>query len=77
MFNRTLAGFFAPALLAFGLLLAGCSEDGATVKVGSKNFAESNILSHMIAILAKDQGLNWEEFYEGLKENNQLHVEVY
>ena len=60
MFNRTLASFFAPALLAFGLVLAGCSEDGATVKVGSKNFAESNILSHMIAILAKDQGLSVE-----------------
>ena len=45
------------SLLAVCLLLAGCSEDGVTVKVGSKNFGESNILSHMVAILAKDQGL--------------------
>lgn len=47
-------------LIAVGLLLAGCSEDDNTVKIGSKNFGESNILSHMIAILAKNQGLQVE-----------------
>ena len=45
------------SLLALCMLLVGCSQEDATVKVGSKNFGESNILSHMIAILAKDQGL--------------------
>lgn len=44
-------------LLTACLLLTGCSEDDAAVKIGSKNFGESNILSHMFAILAKDQGL--------------------
>ncbi|MGI9415542.1 MAG: glycine betaine ABC transporter substrate-binding protein [Hyphomicrobiales bacterium] len=48
------------SLLAVCLLLAGCSEEDNTVKIGSKNFGESNILSHMFAILAKDQGLNVE-----------------
>ncbi|NNE23398.1 MAG: hypothetical protein HKN11_12395 [Rhizobiales bacterium] len=52
MFRQTIF-----AILAIGLLLAGCSEDNNTVKIGTKNFGESNILSHMIAILAKDQGL--------------------
>ena len=44
-------------LLTACLLLTGCSEEDAAVKIGSKNFGESNILSHMFAILAKDQGL--------------------
>ena len=48
------------SLLAVCMLLAGCSEDGSTVKVGSKNFGESNILSHMFAILAQEQGLKVE-----------------
>lgn len=51
---------FLFSLLAVCMLLAGCSEEGATVKVGSKNFSESNILSHMIAILAQEQGLTVE-----------------
>ena len=45
------------AVLAACLLLTGCSQDNNTVKIGTKNFGESNILSHMIAILAKNQGL--------------------
>ena len=55
MTNRILASLFAVCLF-----LAGCSEEGASVKIGTKNFGESNILSHMIAILAKDQGLSVE-----------------
>ena len=31
----------------------------------------------MLERVAKEQGMDWEEFYEGLKENNQFHVEVY
>ncbi len=27
--------------------------------------------------VAKGKGLNWEEFFENLKEKNQWHVEVY
>lgn len=27
--------------------------------------------------VAKGKGLNWEEFFEGLKHKNQWHVEVY
>ncbi len=48
------------SLLAVCMLLVGCSEDGSTVKIGSKNFGESNILSHMFAILAQEQGLKVE-----------------
>ena len=51
MLKRTLF-----AILAVGLLLAGCSEQDQTLKVGTKNFGESNILSHMIALLAKEKG---------------------
>lgn len=52
MFNRLTACLFAASLL-----LAGCADDSDVVKIGTKNFGESNILSHMIAILAKEQGL--------------------
>ncbi len=51
MLKRTLF-----AVLAVGLLLAGCSDDNQSIKVGTKNFGESNILSHMISLLAKDKG---------------------
>ncbi len=44
------------AILAIGLMLAGCSEDNQSIKVGTKNFGESNILSHMISLLAKEKG---------------------
>ena len=44
-------------LIAVCLMLAGCGEDANIVRIGTKNFGESNILSHMIAILAKEQGL--------------------
>ena len=55
MIKRTLF-----AILAVGLLLAGCSQEDNAVKIGTKNFGESNILSNMIAILARDQGLQVE-----------------
>ncbi|MEM8685905.1 MAG: glycine betaine ABC transporter substrate-binding protein [Pseudomonadota bacterium] len=55
MFKRTLF-----AILAVTLLAAGCSDDNQSVKIGSKNFGESNVLSHMMAILAKEQGLKVE-----------------
>ena len=51
MLKRTLF-----AILAVGLLLAGCSEQDQTLKIGTKNFGESNILSHMISLLAKEKG---------------------
>ncbi len=31
----------------------------------------------MLERVAKEKGINWEEFFEGLKHNNQFHVEVY
>ena len=31
----------------------------------------------MLERVATEKGLNWSEFYEGLKHNNQVHVEVY
>lgn len=31
----------------------------------------------MLERVATEKGLNWSEFYEGLKHNNQIHVEVY
>ncbi len=52
MVMRTIA-----SLLVAGLVLAGCGDSQNAVKIGSKNFGESNILSHMFAILAQEQGL--------------------
>lgn len=52
MLMRTFA-----SLLVAGLVLAGCGDGQNAVKIGSKNFGESNILSHMFAILAQEQGL--------------------
>jgi ferredoxin--NADP+ reductase len=31
----------------------------------------------MLERVAVEKGLKWEEFYEGLKHNNQVRVEVY
>ena len=31
----------------------------------------------MLERVATEKGLDWNEFYEGLKHNNQVHVEVY
>ena len=55
MLKRTLF-----AILAVAFLATGCGEDNQSVKIGSKNFGESNVLSHMMAILAKEQGLSVE-----------------
>ncbi len=43
-------------LAALCLLLAGC-DDRNTVTVGAKNFGESDVLAHMFAMLAEEQGL--------------------
>jgi len=48
----------AGSLLIALLLLAACGDERSTVTVGSKNFGESNVLSHMFAILAREQGLD-------------------
>lgn len=46
------------ALLSFlCLLLAACGNGDGSITVGSKNFAESNILASMIVILAREQGI--------------------
>ena len=55
MTTRILASLFALVLV-----LTGCQDDSNVVKVGTKNFGESNILSHMFVILARDQGLEVE-----------------
>jgi glycine betaine/choline ABC-type transport system substrate-binding protein len=44
-------------MAALCLLLAACDDRGS-VTVGSKNFGESNVLAHMFAILAEEQGLD-------------------
>ena len=42
------------------LVLIGCTDEGPTLKVGSKPFAESEILAEMIAQLAENEGINVE-----------------
>lgn len=34
-------------------------------------------IQEMLERVAKSKGINWEEFVEKLKHNNQWHVEVY
>merc|ERR1719453_468100 len=34
-------------------------------------------INAMLERVAQEKGLNWEEFFAGLKEKNQFHVEVY
>ncbi len=31
----------------------------------------------MLESVAREKGIEWEPFFEGLKKNNQFHVEVY
>lgn len=45
-------------LIALGPMLLGCGEDRGSVTIGSKNFSESNVLAHMFAILAREQGID-------------------
>ena len=39
------------------VLLAACTDGRGTITVGSKNFGESNVLSHMFAILLRERGV--------------------
>lgn len=34
-------------------------------------------IQEMLERVAKERGLNWEEYFSKLKHNNQWHVEVY
>ncbi len=45
------------SILAGVFLLAGCSEEESTIRIGSKSFGESRILAHMMAAVATEQGL--------------------
>lgn len=43
--------------LALALALAGCAEDKTPLRIGSKDFGESKILSEMVAALAEREGI--------------------
>jgi len=43
--------------LALALGLAGCAEDKTPLRVGSKDFAESKVLSEMVAAIAEREGI--------------------
>lgn len=45
------------SILAGVFLLAGCSEEENSIRIGSKSFGESRILAHMMAAVATEQGL--------------------
>lgn len=53
--NSKLAKYTVIAFLA--TILAGCGEEPVSLKVGSKDFAESRILAEMIAQLAENEGI--------------------
>jgi glycine betaine/choline ABC-type transport system substrate-binding protein len=46
----------AMAILALGLFIISCQKS-EPVRIGSKNFTENRILSHMIRLMAKEEGL--------------------
>lgn len=47
-------------LLTLGVVLSGCADEQPTLRVGSKNFAESMINAEMIAQLAENEGIKVE-----------------
>lgn len=64
--------------LAMSVALIGCGDEQHTLRVGSKNFAESMILAEMIAQLAENDGIrvernipfgNTQEIMEATKQN--------
>lgn len=59
MKKRIMIGFFATI---FGLTLAGCSSTSSdeAIKIGSKDFTESLVVSEIYALALEDQGLNVE-----------------
>lgn len=48
------------AIVAMSMLFVGCANEQHTLRVGSKNFAESMILAEMIAQLAENEGIRVE-----------------
>ncbi|MEM7224957.1 MAG: glycine betaine ABC transporter substrate-binding protein [Pseudomonadota bacterium] len=66
MSNKTRTGSFAKsitkalggALLASSLVLAGCGDqDAPTLRVGSKDFTESELLAELMALMAESEGI--------------------
>jgi glycine betaine/choline ABC-type transport system substrate-binding protein len=47
-------------LVTAAVTLAGCGERERGLRVGAKNFGESRILAHMMAVLAEQEGLTVE-----------------
>jgi glycine betaine/choline ABC-type transport system substrate-binding protein len=75
MINRIINCLF---VLALSVVLIGCDKDERSLRVGSKNFAESMILAEMIAQLAENEGIavernipfgNTLEIMEATKQN--------
>lgn len=46
--------------IAFLMMLSGCGDSSATIKIGSKNFTESLILGEMYALALEDNGFEVE-----------------
>jgi len=57
MFNRISQTLF---ILTISFVLIGCANEDHTLRIGSKNFAESMILAEMIAQLAENEGITVE-----------------
>ncbi len=57
MFNRISQTLF---ILSISFVLIGCANEDHTLRIGSKNFAESMILAEMIAQLAENEGITVE-----------------
>lgn len=65
-------------VLVLSVILNGCANEQHTLRIGSKNFAESMILAEMIAQLAENEGIsvernipfgNTQEIMEATKQN--------
>ncbi|MEO0566424.1 MAG: glycine betaine ABC transporter substrate-binding protein [Pseudomonadota bacterium] len=59
MFKKTIL-----AALAGMFVLVGCSERDNGIRIGSKSFGESRIMAHMMAAIAREQGLPVEGVVE-------------
>ena len=57
-FAKTIGRTFGGVLLASALVLAGCGEqESPTLRVGSKDFTESELLSEIMALMAESEGI--------------------
>ncbi|MEZ5478148.1 MAG: glycine betaine ABC transporter substrate-binding protein [Thiolinea sp.] len=80
MFNHVLKYVL---LVGLSMTLVACQDDAPVLKVGSKSFAESQVLAEMIAQLAENEGIEVErkipygDTNQILQAVKEAHIDVY